>query len=109
MQMFAERRRSSFVRRVADFLRDNDPEAAEMPPAEIEALVQRQTAAAASYDINTEAAVVQFIEIGLVFGEEFHSSGEFPAAEQILASELDGTLKMQELLALAETGMGGQS
>lgn len=107
MQMFAERRRTTFTQRVAAYLREHTPEAKDLPPPELTVLIQRQTAAAALYDIKTEAAVVQFIEIGLTFGEEFHSTGEFPAAERILASELDGPLKMQELLALAKKGLGG--
>ena len=107
MQLFAERRRNTFNARVASYLRETAPETKALPPAELTALIQRQTAAATMYGIITEAAVVQFIEVGLKLGEEFHATGEYPAVDRLLASDLDGNLKIQELLALAEMGTGG--
>ncbi len=105
MQMFLDRARRTFQDRVLTYLRTtHKDQTSPMPDDELSALTQRLTTAAATYGIQTEAPVVQFIEIGLVFGEDFHNSGQFPAAESILTGEGDGTSKMQALREAAGKG-----
>lgn len=98
MQMFLEHVRSTFVTRVAVYLKAHRREwVQELGKSELEALIRRQVVVAEGYGITTEVPVVQFIEVGLAYGEEFHSSGQYPEAERILTQEIDGQLKGQQL------------
>ena len=106
MQMFLEQVRSTFVSRVAAYLRAHHRSwVQEMDNTDLQSLVRRQIAAAETYGITTEVPVVQFIEIGLAYGEQFHASGQYPEAERILTQDVDGLVKMQQLKELAEHGL----
>jgi hypothetical protein len=98
IQLFLEKVRKTFAGRVATFLKANHGDAlATLPADSLEGMIRRQIAAAEGYGLVTEAAVVEFIEIGLAFGEDFHSSGKFPEAERVLTQELDPPVKIQQL------------
>lgn len=106
MQMFLDQVRSTFVSRVASYLKAHHREwVQEMDTKELQSLVRRQISAAEGYGITTEVPVVQFVEVGLAYGEQFHSSGQYPEAERILTQDIDGTLKMQQLQELARHGL----
>ena len=105
MQMFLDRARRTFQDRLLTYLRSTHKDrTGTMEDDALQALIQRLTAAAATYGILTEAPVVQFIELALVFGEDFHDSGQYPAAERILTGEGDGAAKMQALREAAAQG-----
>lgn len=109
MQMFLEQVRSTFVSRVAAYLRAHHRGwVQDMGNSELNALVRRQISAAENYGITTEAPVVQFIEVGLAYGEQFHCSGQYPDAEQILTQDLDGIVKVQRLVGLAAKGLNAE-
>jgi hypothetical protein len=106
MQMFLDQVRNTFVSRTAAYLRAHHRDwVQEMDNKELQALIRRQISAAEGYGITTEVPVVQFIEVGLAYGEAFHSSGQYPEAERILTQDIDGTLKMQQLQELARNGL----
>ena len=110
MQMFAEMDRTAFVRRAAAYLRATHGDALPLPEeAELEELIRRQSLAARGYGLQAEAEVLQFIEIGLAFGEDFHCSRKYAAAEEILRSKQDGARKIRALLAAAEAGFGTEA
>ena len=105
MQMFLEHVRSTFVSRVAGYLKNHRREwVQELGKSELEALIRRQVIVAEGYGITTEVPVVQFVEVGLAYGEEFHSSGQYPEAERILTQEIDGQLKGLQLQEAARLG-----
>ena len=81
------------------YLKQQRPEHVKDNPA---AMIQRQMAAAEGYGIRTEAAVVKFIELCAVFGEDFHDGGKYPLVERILGQQADGTVKVEELCEAAE-------
>ncbi|HEY3897613.1 MAG TPA: hypothetical protein VGM54_03315 [Chthoniobacter sp.] len=109
MSLFAARERETFVRRVMTYLRTQHEERLrEFDDAQLQALVGRQISAAATYGIGAEADVVLFIEMSLAFGNDFHCSWRYPAAERILNSSGDGTSKMQALLTAAQSGFEAQ-
>ena len=99
LQMFLDHARGGFVARVITYLRQHRAEHIKDDTA---SMVQRQMAAAEGYGIRTEAAVVKFIELCVVFGEDFHDSGKYPVAERILTQQADGTVKVEELCEAAE-------
>lgn len=106
IQMFLEKVRSTFVGRVTAYLKANHRQWVDaMQPQDLEALIRRQVSAAEGYGITTESSVVQFIETGLAYGEDFHSSGKYPEAERILLQNVEGTLKAQQLVAAAKQGL----
>lgn len=105
MQMFLEHVRSTFVTRVAAYLRAHRAEwVRELGKSELEALIRRQVVVAEGYGIATEVPVVQFIEVGLAYGEEFYSSGQYPEAEAILSQDIDGQIKGLQLQEAARNG-----
>lgn len=106
IQMFLEKVRTTFAGRVASYLKSVHREwVQKLSEQELYSLIRRQISAAEQYGITTEAAVVQFIETGLAYGEDFHSSGQYPEAERILTQEADGVVKAQELVAAARQGL----
>lgn len=105
IQMFLDRVRTTFAARTAAYLKANRRDWVKgLNASALEALIRRQIAAADRYGIQMEAAVVQFVEIGLAFGEDFHSSGRYPEAERILLQGVDAAVKMQELQSAAAQG-----
>jgi len=105
MQLLLEQVRKTFASRVRTFLRANQPGSlAGMEDADVDAFIRRQVSAAESYGISSESGVVHFIETALIYGEDFHRSGEFPEAERILLRDVDCAIKVQELKAAAERG-----
>lgn len=106
LQMFLEKARKTFVGRVVAYLKANHAEWAQtLQPAELDAVIRRQVAAAEGYGLTSEVAVVQFIEIGFAFGEDFHSSGKYPEAERILLQDVDSGVKVQQLRDAATRGL----
>jgi len=99
LQMFLDHARGGFVARVTAYLKQHRGEHVNDGTL---AMVQRQMAAAEGYGIRTEAAVVKFIELCAVFGEDFHDSGKYPLVERILTQRADGTVKVEELCEAAE-------
>jgi hypothetical protein len=105
MEVFDSRQAEAFLQRALAFLRETHGNSLrEMTNEELRERLPRQIATAASYGIRTEAAVMQFIEISLAFGDDFHSSPDCPLAERILSAKTDGAVKVSELLAAAESG-----
>ncbi|HEV7403997.1 MAG TPA: hypothetical protein VGO11_13750 [Chthoniobacteraceae bacterium] len=105
MEIFEERSRASFVRRAAAYLREaHEAALSAIDEPALEALIHRQSAVAQGYGLSSELAVMQFIEIGLAFGEDFHGARKYPRAEEILGSRRDGAAKIRELLQAAERG-----
>lgn len=102
MAVFAARDLAAFTERAFTYLREAHRAALrEMSDDELRARIARQTACARNYGINAEAGVVQFIEIALAFGEDFHGSWRYPAAERILASSCHEVDKMRDLVSAA--------
>jgi hypothetical protein len=99
MQMFQDNARNKFVGRVVSYLRLHRAEHAQ---GDVPAMVHRQISAANGYGICSEAAVVKFIELCAVFGEDFHDSGKYPEVERILGQQTDGAVKIEELCEAAE-------
>lgn len=105
IQLFLDKVRSTFVSRVAAFLKTHHRDWVQEAGTEgLDALIRRQIVAAEGYGITTETSVVQFIQAGLAYGEDFHSSGQYPEAERILLQDVEGALKAQELVAAAQKG-----
>lgn len=106
MQMFLEYVRSTFVTRVAAYLRAQHRAWVQaLENKDLHDLIRRQVQAAEGYGIATEVPVVQFIEMGLAYGEDFHSSGQYPEVERILTQDLDGMQKSQQLQELVKSGL----
>lgn len=103
MQIFHEKVRAAYVQRVCSYLRQKRAVwVAGHDDAALDALVRRQIIAAESFGIASETGAVRFIEIGLVLGEDFYSSGSHPEAERILLEVgLDADGKLQQLEEIA--------
>ena len=97
--MFLDHARGGFVARVVAYLKQHR---AEHVNDDTGSMVQRQMAAAETYGIRTETAVVKFIELCAVFGEDFHDGGRYPLVERILSQQADGSVKVEELCEAAE-------
>jgi len=104
MEVFATLAQASFVRRATAYLREAHGEALRgITAPELTDRIQRQMGIAAGYEVSGEADVMQFVEVSLVFGDDFHCSSRYPAAERVLATKADGATKMRHLLAAAQT------
>jgi hypothetical protein len=99
LQVFHEKVRAAYVKRVCSYLRKKRREwVRTFANDALEASVRRQVIAAESFGIASETGVVRFIEVGLVLGEDFYSSGRYPEAERVLLhAGLDPDKKLQEL------------
>lgn len=103
MQVFQEKVRASYVKRVRGYLREKRREwVASLDDMGLDALIRGQVIAAESFGIATEAGVVRFIEVGLALGEDFFASGKFPEAERVLHhAGLNPDKKLQQLEEIA--------
>jgi hypothetical protein len=103
MQVFQEKVRASFVRRVRSYLREKRREwVASLDDKGLDALIRSQVIAAESFGIATETGVVRFIEVGLALGEDFSTSGRFPEAERVLHhAGMNPEKKLQQLEEIA--------
>ncbi len=103
LQVFQDRVRGAYVKRVRKYLREKRADwVRPLPDGEVDALVRRQVLAAESFGIASETGVVRFIEVGLVLGEDFFSSGKHPEAERaLLMSKLDPEAKIQRIEEIA--------
>lgn len=103
MQVFQEKVRASYVKRVRGYLREKRREwVASLDDRGLDALIRGQVIAAESFGIATEAGVVRFIEVGLALGEDFFTSGKFPEAERVLHhAGLNPDKKLQQLEEIA--------
>lgn len=102
MAVFESRDRAAFTGRALAYLREAHRAALrDLADEELRAKIERHTASARSYGITAEAGVVQFIEIALAFGDDFHSSWRYPAAERILTSSRNEAEKIRELVSAA--------
>jgi hypothetical protein len=107
MHVFGELDRSTFLRRVVAYLRRMHGDTlAHLPDEALRASAESQVRSALAYGISTEAPVVQFVELGLCYGADFHSSLEFPEAEPILMSRADPVSKARDLTAAAQASRG---
>jgi hypothetical protein len=73
-----------FEERLARFLCEQFPEAADEPPDELRAAVREQSAKADSYGLKTERQAAVYVTCAWLFGPDFDT--EFPAALEMLAS-----------------------
>ncbi len=102
MQMFADRAKRTFQDRVLTYLKTQHGERLQdLDDKQATERIRQLSAAAEKYGINTEAPVVQFIELALVYGDDFHDCGQYPQAESILNGAADGPAKMAALCELA--------
>ncbi len=103
LQIFQDRVRGAYVKRVRKYLREKRTEWVHpLTDCEIDNLVRRQVIAAESFGIASETGVVRFIEVGLILGEDFFSSGKYPEIERtLLISKLDPEEKIQRIEDIA--------
>ncbi len=102
MQVFLDYVRSSFVDRLAKYLKEQHPTAiADKSATELRTFIEHQIVNAENYGITTEAPVAKFIELVLAYGEGFHNSGAYPEAERILLENSDALTKVETLYASA--------
>lgn len=73
-----------FEARLADFLREQFPEAAEEPPDELRAAVRAQAEKAEAYGLLTERQAAAYVACAWLLGPDFDT--EFPAAVEVLGS-----------------------
>lgn len=105
VQVFHEKVRATYVKRVRTYLRKKRAEwVSALDEEELEALIRRQVLAAESFGIISETGTVRFLEVGLALGEDFFSSGKHPAAERVLLNTgMPADKKLQQLEELAST------
>lgn len=105
VQVFHEKVRATYVKRVRIYLRKKRAEwVRPLDDEALEALIRRQVLAAESFGIISETGTVRFLEVGLVLGEDFFSSGKHPSAERVLLQTgLPADKKLQQLEELASS------
>lgn len=103
VQVFHEKVRAAYVKRVRSYLLKKRAEwVSSLAEEALDSLIRRQVIAAESFGIISETGAVRFIEVGLALGDDFYSSGKYPAAERILLlAGLDADKKLQQLEELA--------
>lgn len=103
LQIFRDKVRATYVKRVCTYLLEKRGEwVSKLQKDDLDALVRRQVLVAESFGIASETGVVRFIEVALILGEDFVSSGKYPEAERILLqANMDAELKMQSLEEIA--------
>lgn len=84
MEAFSAEALGEFEERLTDFLRDEFPDAQEVPREELLPDVHEQVGKARSYSLETEQQIANYVTTAWLLGQQFDT--EFSAAKEMLTS-----------------------
>lgn len=101
-QLFTEHALRKFREKAIAFVKDNHPDRQELSKEDIEAFVDEGLQICEQHKIEYVVDVLDYLKLMMIYGRRFDIDPQYPWAQQALAGDVDGEIKLELLVEYHE-------